>query len=191
MIKAPETNRGKKHLAVRDHDEDIEEYNFTIFSMINFTFGFLDGMLNAMPTGGLLNTCGINLKAQREYYINATRYYEERDISNMVTYVYNGMAFQYNVTYYCYYGSVIALQPENIRKLFLNWEILNNIIFNLGFMWTDVVMLVVGKPGQTEVDYAYYFAFYTGDLIFRFLFKETDEGNCWYPWNAEFCTVTI
>ena len=27
-------------------------------------------------------------------------------------------------------------------------------------MWTDVLMLVVGRPGETETDYGFYLAFY-------------------------------
>ena len=34
--------------------EKDPEYNFTIFSFINITFGLLDGALNTMPRGGLL-----------------------------------------------------------------------------------------------------------------------------------------
>jgi len=30
-------------------EEELVEYNFTVFSFINTTFGLLDGALNAMP----------------------------------------------------------------------------------------------------------------------------------------------
>jgi len=49
-------------------------------------------------------------------------------------------------------------------------------------MWTDILMLVVGRPTETETDYAYYVAFYSGDFIFRFIFRQEGDGNCWYPW---------
>ena len=49
-------------------------------------------------------------------------------------------------------------------------------------MWTDILMLVVGRPTETESDYAYYVAFYTGDFLFRFIFRQEGDGNCWYPW---------
>jgi len=38
--------------------DDDEEYEWTAFSAINMTFGFLDGALNAMPKGGHLSFCG-------------------------------------------------------------------------------------------------------------------------------------
>lgn len=73
-------------------------------------------------------------------------------------------------------------------KLFTELDLLVNIVFNLGYMWTDIIMMVIGRPGETETDYAYYIAFYIGDFLFRFLFKETGNGNCWYPWNI--CNYT-
>ena len=43
-----------QHLMVQATDNGTLEYNFTVFSFINITFGVLDGALNAMPRGGLL-----------------------------------------------------------------------------------------------------------------------------------------
>lgn len=79
------------------------------------------------------------------------------------------------------------LNQEYLMSLFTKLNLLVNISFNLGFMWTDVVMLVVGRPGETESDYGYYVMYYIGDFLFRFIFKESALGNCWYPWNAANC----
>ena len=49
-------------------------------------------------------------------------------------------------------------------------------------MWTDIIMLAIAKPGETESDYTYYVAFYIFDFIFRWLFRQEGDGNCWYPW---------
>jgi len=35
-------------------DDTHDKYNFKAFSVINITFGLLDGALNAMPRGGFL-----------------------------------------------------------------------------------------------------------------------------------------
>lgn len=72
-IKAPEVEESVQHLSVKQQSSDTTEpYEFNFFSVVNLTFGALDGILNAMPKGGLLSQCGINLKAQRTLYINAT-----------------------------------------------------------------------------------------------------------------------
>ena len=54
---AATTTTTNKSAASNDSDVPIEkdpEYNFTVFSFINITFGLLDGALNTMPRGGLL-----------------------------------------------------------------------------------------------------------------------------------------
>ena len=92
------------------------------------------------------------------------------------------MQYQYTVFRYCWYGLKQYTSGDYLLELITEGKIVENFLFNIGFMWTDVLMLVVGKPETTETDYAYYVAFYTGDLVFRFIFRQTGDGNCWYPW---------
>lgn len=49
-------------------DEEIEEdegpkYNVTIFTFVQFYFGFINGALNALPVGGNLYFCGKDLES--------------------------------------------------------------------------------------------------------------------------------
>lgn len=94
------------------------------------------------------------------------------------------MQYVNSISAYCYYGSLEYFTIESMKRLYAEFDIVANIIFNAGYIWTDIVMLMVGKPGETETDYGFYVAFYTGDLIFRFIFRSASEdvGNCWYPW---------
>jgi len=61
-------------------------------------------------------------------------------------------------------------------------------MFNAGFIYTDLLMLLVGYTNKYtpsgDENYYYYMSFYTGDLIFRFIFMAdtADVGNCWYEW---------
>jgi hypothetical protein len=80
------------------------------------------------------------------------------------------------------------LTIENFEKLLLEFDIGKNIMFNMGYLYTDLVMIVIGVPGQTEADYMYYLFFYMGDATFRFFFREQSiPHNCWYPWNSSLC----
>ena len=101
--------------------------------------------------------------------------------------VYAAMGYQYTINFNCYYGAIKFLNADNLLKLFTELNILVNISFNIGAMWTDVVMLVIGRPGETESDYFYYVAYYIADFLFRFLFRESAEGLCWLPWNSAGC----
>jgi hypothetical protein len=60
---------------------------------------------------------------------------------------------------------------EYLTLLFGKFDIFANILFNAGFMYTDLTMMVIGIPGYTESDYLYYIMFYVGDFIFRFFFR--------------------
>jgi hypothetical protein len=55
--------------------------------------------------------------------------------------------------------------------LILEFNFLTNILFNAGYIWSDIVMLIVGDPNKTKNDYAYYLGFYVGDLVLRFFFS--------------------
>ena len=48
------------HLNHMVQDDAHDVYDFKAFSVINITFGLLDGALNAMPRGGFLYECGEN-----------------------------------------------------------------------------------------------------------------------------------
>jgi hypothetical protein len=72
---------------------------------------------------------------------------------------------------------------DYLTNLVLEGDILINIMFNIGYIWQDIVMLSVGTPCNTVSSYAFYMSFYLGDLIFRFVFASEKEVNCWFPWN--------
>lgn len=101
---------------------------------------------------------------------------------------YNFLGYVYDVVFNCYYGLTQFLNITNIQKLWLELDFIKNILFNLGYIYTDVVMIAIGVPGQTKADYMYYLFFYLGDLTFRFFFRDqSTPTNCWYPWNYVVC----
>jgi hypothetical protein len=108
--------------------------------------------------------------------VNATNYYIDRQLSLAVENVYKTLSYTYKVNYHCYYGAIQFFNADNLLKLVTELNLLVNLAFNVGYMWTDIVMLVLGQPGETETDYAYYVSYYLGDFLFRFLFKETAYG---------------
>lgn len=113
---------------------------------------------------------------------------QKRDLILVVDYYYNTLGYVYDITYNCYYGLSKFLNRENLERLWYELDIIKNIMFNLGYIYTDIVMIAIGVPGQTQSDYMYYLFFYLGDLTFRFFFRDQSIPiNCWYPWNSELC----
>ena len=113
-----------------------------------------------------------------------TEYMEKRELINAVDKLYASLGHIYNVNYYCYYGFAQFFNADYLIKLLGEGDILSNILFNSGFMYTDLTMIVIGIPGYTESDYMYYIMFYIADFFFRFLFRQEKNGYCWLPWNS-------
>lgn len=82
----------------------------------------------------------------------------------------------------CYRGTKELLLGDTLPNLVLQGDILVNLIFNIGYIWTDIVMLAIGTPTNTVSSYPFYVSFYVGDLLFRFVFSSEKKTNCWYPW---------
>ena len=160
-----------------------EEYQFTIFSVIQIIFGVIDGMVNALPIGDNLYLCGANSEEQRNAMIEMYEYFVERKLTKSVYQAYVSLRYMHAVANHCFYGLTPLVNLETIQTLLDDLDIVYNLLFNFGFIWTDLVMLSIGRIGETEVDYFYYLFFYLADLVMRFLFRQTSDGYCWLPWN--------
>lgn len=159
------------------------QYNFTLNSVFEMSFGFLDGALNTLPQGGLLQQCGVDNKILREALRKAINFLLLRQLHDAVKEIYTVLKQVKRTVFFCWWGTKYYITGERLLALFAELDILNNISFNIGFMWTDLVMLMLVVPGETEADLLYYIFFYIGDFIFRFIFKQTADGYCWLPWN--------
>ena len=84
--------------------------------------------------------------------------------------------------------------------MYSTYNFFENGIFIADFIYSDLIMILVGyatknsptsDQAEDPVNWYYYMSYYTGDLLFRFIFmaETEDAGNCWYPW-VECETVT-
>ena len=106
------------------------------------------GALNTLPVGSNLNTCGKNLRLQQGYVIDMMGFMEGRDIVQVIDKM---AAFMYYINFTvvpCYRGTKEILFDKTLENLFDPNElnIIDNIFFGAGFMWTDVVMLLLATP---------------------------------------------
>jgi hypothetical protein len=113
----------------------------------------------------------------------------ENDLSNAVNEAYIALKYTNSISTSCYYGLIVyGFDITALQDVYESYNFLENAMFNAGFIWTDIVMLLVGYYNKgdptTDTNWFYYMSYYTGDLIFRFIFMAdtADEGNCWYPW---------
>lgn len=117
---------------------------------------------------------------------------EDRDIESTLDYMANVLFYVNYTSVPCYFGAKETLFKEQWSDLLENPDTFLlqfaidfsvNMVFNIGFIWTDIIMLSLATPSNTQSSYPFYMSFYVGDLIFRFWFKAEVDENCWYPWN--------
>ena len=167
---------------------------FELTSQLNLIFGFLDGALNALPKGSSLGDCASDLEESRTRFLAMYEFITpDRDLTNAVGEAYIGMKYFNPISVNCYYGFRTFVTPEEFENMYSTYNFFENALYNLGYIYTDIIMLTVGyfnkgnpqiKEGDTFTNWYYYMAYYIGDLIFRFIFMAETEnaGNCWYPW---------
>lgn len=94
------------HIEVTQDAVPEEKYNVTIFTFVQFYFGFLNGALNALPVGGNLYSCGKDLESQRLKLVSMYEYWIERKLTKAVTDAYAAMLYVSPISVYCYYGGL-------------------------------------------------------------------------------------
>lgn len=166
-----------------DEEGDPNVYEFDEWDLFEYYFGFMMGSLNALPVGSYLYTCGKNLRAQQTYVNDMILLLESRDILKTVEKMSRVLLFINSTFVNCWRGTKELFLGSYIPDLVLKMSIVDNLAFNLGFIWTDIVMLTLATPSNTVSTYPYFMAFYVGDLLFRLLITIEETENCWYPWN--------
>lgn len=160
-----------------------EGYVFRPQDLFDFYFGFVSGALNTLPVGSNLNTCGKNLRLQQEYVVDMLGYMGARDIVQVIDKMAKYLYYINFTVVPCYRGTKEILFNKTLENLFgPELNIIDNVFFGAGFMWTDIVMLTLATPTNTVSSYPFYLSFYVGDFLFRFIFKSELDTNCWFPW---------
>lgn len=75
------------------------------------------------------------------------------------------------ITYNCLYA-ILTYTTVNFTAENFEWlQILYNVLFNLGYMYTAIFNLVVYDETQVK-NYAYFLSANIGDFLMRFLFRD-------------------
>jgi len=154
-----------------------EGYNWSFFTPAEMWFGFLQGALNTLPKQDKLSTCGDKAGDTRKYVLDAINNLNARNFEKFVADSSLAMSLASNLFYFCYFGGKETFTYDYLANLFSNeFNVLNNMYFNAGYIWTDFILLNVATPSTTEDDYMYFMSFYAGDFLFRFIFRATMNG---------------
>lgn len=74
------------------------------------------------------------------------------------------------ICYNCYMGVHESIDPISYQNLFTSDELLLNILFNAGYMYTDIYNIATNSPA-TVSNWAYFLAYNVGDFMVRFLYR--------------------
>ena len=88
----------------------------------------------------------------------------------------------------CYYGAKPYFNTAYFQAL-LGGDFLLNLLYNVGYLYIDVTMLVTGAFTPLESDLYYYMSFYGIDAVGRLLFRDGTTENCWFTWSG--CSAVI
>jgi len=78
-----------------------------------------------------------------------------------------------DITINCVLG-VKESSNTNLATLFSSDGVLTNILYNAGFMFTDVLDIIYYDTTDTN-PYWYYIFYRVGDFFIRFVYREEDE----------------
>ena len=135
-----------------------------------------------MPIEDDLSKCGNDSAIARGYVNDMVGNWESRNLEVFVSNFAKATYMVNDTVQHCYYGGKARIESSSTEQ-YNPITILQNVGFNVGYIWTDIVMLSLAKPSNTNEDYFYFVAFYVGDLVFRFFVASETDENCWYPWN--------
>lgn len=88
-------------------------------------------------------------------------------------YVYNYLSRIDDITFNCFYG-VHTYVNADAAELFEPNEILQNFLYNLGYMYNNAFDLIY-EDETTVPNYPYFVASRVGDTLIRFLYRDPDE----------------
>jgi hypothetical protein len=70
----------------------------------------------------------------------------------------------------CYYG-ITSYVSLDVGTTFGWSSILSNVLYNAGFMFTDIVVLLTTSSWEVS-NYSYFIGAYVGDFLMRFLYYD-------------------
>ena len=150
---------------------------FGLLDFFNIPLGFIEGALGAIKSKESNFLCSRNTTATRKNFQAMVGRIENNEIKDAVTEFYRAMQRTDDVVINC--GNAIVENDDVFNVISPNngdsnqgETLVTNILYNLGFQFTDVLDLIFIDPANTE-PFWYYVAYRAGDFVIRFFYKDT------------------
>lgn len=143
----------------------------------NVPLGIIEGALGAIKSKEANFLCSRNTTAARKNFEAMVGRINEQQIKDAVTEFYRALQRTDDVVINC--GNAIVSNNDALNVFsntngdsYTGETFVTNILYNLGFQFTDVLDLIFIDPDNKE-PFWYYVAFRVGDFFIRFLYKDT------------------
>lgn len=132
--------------------------------------GIVEGMIDVLPSNSLLAYCKNNVTLSHTTYTLITNNLTKSDITNTVKSAETMFDVGYGIIFNCYYSVWTAINPDTYSSVFGGDVILKNILYGLGFMYTDVKSATALSTSYGE--YWRQIGKYGGDLLMRIFYRK-------------------
>jgi hypothetical protein len=149
---------------------------FALIDLFNIPIGFVEGAMAAIQSNTNNYYCSMNSTAARNNMQNMFQYIQVNDINNAVNQLYLGLQKVDNIVINCGNSIINATIPNlfvGTGNTYFGQQFVMNILYNVGFQFTDILNLIFINPAMTQP--FWYFVFYTiGDFLIRFLYRSNN-----------------
>lgn len=146
------------------------DFSFQFDDIFNIAFGLLEGATSAIPTSTLNFQCGKNVTNARLWTEAAGTSFAAADDKAGVSYIYKVLQIADDITINCWLGIKASAAVDTAELLTMD-GIPTNLLYNAGFMFTDILNLVNYNVLSTD-PYWYYVAYNAGDFLVRFIYRD-------------------
>ena len=109
----------------------------------------------------------------RKYLTTAGTKLDAKLEKEAITNIYNMMSLVDDLGNTCYYGIETYVKLD-YNTLIVGGLILENVLYNAGFMFTDIIEIVL-NDASTVPSFPYYVGYRAGDFLIRFFYKDSTQ----------------
>ena len=150
---------------------------FGLMDIFNIPLGMVEGALGAIKSKEANFLCSRNTTAARKSLESMVGRIENNEIKDAVTEFYRAIQRTDDIVINC--GNAIISNNDALDVFsstngdsYIGETLVTNILYNLGFQFTDILDLIFIDPSNLE-PFWYYVFFRVGDFLIRFIYKDT------------------
>ena len=115
----------------------------------------------------------------RAELIKGVEYAERKESISAASSFYDGLKLFDEFGIYCMDAFVYDLGTAYWENLFSEWwGVFENLLYNLGFMWTDIINYIYFTPDTVpDGDYGFFTCYLIGDFLMRFFVADRTPHN--------------